>query len=138
MMMKHICNLLIVLFLTGCTKQHASTQDNSAVQSEASRFDFLDLKAGMDRGKVEEQVSALLSKPMTYSPYGNNLLGGTVQYRDGDWVLEVTYKPGAPAPTIVTTDGKTQGYPPIDETVIEYKTKKIPNQKHSATGKSAP
>jgi hypothetical protein len=58
----------------------SSTQDNSAVQSEASRFDFLDLKAGMDREKVEEQVSALLSKPMTYSPYGNPTRDGPSGY----------------------------------------------------------
>jgi hypothetical protein len=55
------------------------------------------------------------------------LTGGVVEYRDGDWVLEVTYKAGAPAPWVETPDGSMQHLPPIDETVLEYKIERIPD-----------
>ena len=80
----------------------------------------------MEREEVEEQIDAVLGKPNTYSPYGNNLRGGTVQYRDGIWVLEVVYKAGAPAPWVQNEDGTAQHYPPVDETIMEYKINKIP------------
>jgi hypothetical protein len=81
----------------------------------------------MARQKVEEEVANLLSRPQQYSPYGNNLNGGLVQYRDGEWVLEVTYKTGAPAPWVENADGSMQHLPPIDEAVLEYTIKRIPN-----------
>jgi hypothetical protein len=43
-------------------------------------------------------VAALLKTKMAYSPYGNSLRGGNVEYQDGGWVLRVSYKAGAPAP----------------------------------------
>jgi hypothetical protein len=82
----------------------------------------------MNRERVEDQVAALLRKQKSYSPYGNNLAGGTVAYRDGDWILEVVYKAGAPAPWVTLPDGSAQHYPPVDETVLEYKIKKHPNK----------
>jgi hypothetical protein len=93
-----------------------------------SGFSTLDLKPGTPRSTVEKQLADLLGKPNAYSPYGNNLQGGVVQYRNGDWLLEVTYKAGSPAPTIINQDGKTEGYPPIDETVIDHKIRKRPGK----------
>lgn len=95
-------------------------------QAAPSRFSSLNLKPGTPRLAVEKQVATLLDKPNVYSPYGNNLLGGVVQYRDGNWLLEITYKPGAPAPTIINANGQAQGYPPIDETVISHQIKQLP------------
>lgn len=89
----------------------------------------VELKVGMERQKVEDQIADLLSRPKQYSPYGNNLRGGAVQYRDGDWVLHVTYKAGAPAPWIKTSDGKAQHLPPMDETVLEYRIERGPPAK---------
>jgi hypothetical protein len=119
----HFAILFSVLFLFACSKSQPETK----TQSEVSRFHNLELKAGMKREKVEVQVATLLSKPNSYSPYENNLQGGIVKYHDGEWVLEIKYKAGAPAPTIINKEGKAQGYPPIDETIIEFKIEKIPN-----------
>lgn len=93
-----------------------------------SRLHHVELKVGIERQKVEDQVARLLSRTRQYSPYGNNLLGGIVEYRDGDWVLHVTYKAGAPAPWVTISDGVMQHLPPIDETVVEYKIERISNQ----------
>lgn len=92
-----------------------------------SRLHRVELKVGMERQKVEDQVARRLARQSQYSPYGNNLQGGVVQYRDGDWVLRVTYKAGAPAPWVKAPDGTMQHLPPIDETVLEYKLERIPD-----------
>jgi len=89
-----------------------------------SRFETLELKAGMKRAQVEKQVADFLGKRNKYSTGWSNLRGGTVQYRDGDWILEVVYKAGAPAPTVSTPDGGHRTYEPIDETVIRFEIKK--------------
>jgi hypothetical protein len=94
----------------------------------ASRLHQVVLKVGMERQEVEDQVARLLSRTKQYSPYGNNLRGGIVEYRDGDWVLHVTYKAGAPAPWVKTSDGAMQHLPPMDETVAEYKMERISNR----------
>jgi len=79
------------------------------------------LRAGMNREQVEQQVAAILGAQHAYSPHGNNLQGGTARYRDGDCVLTVTYKAGAPAPLFIDDQGQGGHYPPIDETVLEYR-----------------
>lgn len=76
----------------------------------------------MDREVVETQIAAALGKDSTYSPYGNNLRGGTVEYTDGELVLEVVYKPGATAPWVVGSSGVAEHRPPVDETVISFRT----------------
>ena len=93
---------------------------------QASRFHSLDLKMGMKRADIEKQVDALLGQPRKYSPYGNSLRGGIVLYHDGGWILEVNYKAGVPAPWFENKDGKMEHYPPVDETLLEYKIKKNP------------
>ena len=81
----------------------------------------MELKAGMKREQVEKQVAVILGRENTYSAYGNNLLGGTTQYRDGDWVLAVTYKADAISYMIKDNQGRAGCYPPIDETLLDYK-----------------
>ena len=85
----------------------------------------------MNREQVEEKVAVLLGTPNTYSTYGNNLRGGTVRYRDGDWILKVEYEAGAPAPWIIEEDGKAQHYPAVDESVLAFKIEEIPNKPDS-------
>ena len=101
---------------------------------ETSRFTTLDLKIGMNREQVEEKVAVLLGTRNTYSTYGNNLRGGTVRYRDGDWILTVDYKAGAPAPWIIGNDGNAQHYPPVDESVLAFEIEKIPTKADSGDG----
>jgi len=120
--------ILATLFLFGCLPQESTTLPEEVVRGEVSRFSGLDLKIGMKREQVEEKVAALLGKQKAYSLYGNNLRGGTVRYRHEDWVLEVIYQAGAPAPWILTKDGKAQHYPPVDETVLEFKIERIPDK----------
>ena len=126
--MRYVPILMTIVLLSGCSKPQVSTESQVAVQPERSRFESLELSTGMSRTDVEKQVGILLGQEKLYSPYGNNLRGGTIQYRDGDWVLEVKYKAGAPAPWVKNPDGTMQHYPPIDETVLEYKIERIPNQ----------
>jgi hypothetical protein len=121
---RHGCRVLI--WSDGPSKEWPRAIDDiraalsAKVDNITSRFAMLGLKKGMKREQVEKLVAALHGKRNMYSPYGNNLKGGTVQYRDGGSVLEVEYKPGSPAPTISKPDGTTQGYPPIDESVIAF------------------
>jgi hypothetical protein len=89
-------------------------------------FQTLRLAKGMNRQDVEVQVAKVLGRSNTYDRYGNDLRGGTVAYQHGNCVLTVTYKAGEPAPTVVTGDGHLQGYPPIDETVLDYRIEKQP------------
>jgi hypothetical protein len=110
--------IALCVFLAGCTKQ-----------AETSRFNGLDIKVGMNRDDVERKVAVLLNTQKTYSPYGNNLSGGVVQYRDGQWILEIRYQAGSPAPWIKNADGTAEHNPPVDETVIEYKIEKNPDAK---------
>ena len=118
---------MALIIVCGCSQLNETTQSQTIAEAEISRFHNLELKVGMNREEVEQQVSDLLEKPSQYSAYGNNLPGGTVQYRDGNWVLEVKYKSGAPAPRLRNSDGENVGLPPIDETVLEYSIHRSPN-----------
>ena len=121
-----------VLLVGGCQHQKASVSSVDGAHNDC-RFRTMDLKIGMNREQVEEKVAAILGKQDTYSPYGNNLQGGTVQYRDGNCVLAVTYKAGAPAPWVDDGQGHVVHYPPIDETVFEYKIfRETPDQRMKA------
>lgn len=80
----------------------------------------------MKRERVEDGIDALFGRAKQYSPHGNNLTGGTVEYRDGDRVLEVVYKPGAPAPWFETPDGTVTHLPPVDETVESFRLVRRP------------
>jgi len=124
-----VLGFVAAVFLFGCSYQEDTTVQEEEVQAEASRFSTLDLKVGMRREQVEEQVAVLLDKQKTYSPYGNNLRGGTVEYRDGAWILRVNYKAGVTAPWVQNSDGTVEHLPPVDETVIEYEIERIPNRK---------
>ena len=85
-----------------------------------SVFDTLQLTPGMPRAEAEAAIAHALGKERgDYSPYGNNLRGGTVEYKDATGaVLEVVYKAGAPAPWVQRPDGVAEHYPPVDESVI--------------------
>lgn len=84
-------------------------------------FDKIDLPVGTPREEAEKRIAAALGKPSTYSPYGNNLRGDTVEYTDGTIVLEVVYKAGTPAPWVTMPDGGAEHYPPVDESVISFR-----------------
>jgi len=136
--MKYIFSLLASLFILGCSQSDPTPEAAVPSQPEKSRFHSLDLKDGMNREEVEKQVAVLLGYQNRYGPYGNNLLGGIVHYRDGDWVLEIKYKAGAPAPRFINKDGENQGLPPIDETILDYTIERIPNHELKATVDTAP
>lgn len=74
----------------------------------------------MSREEIEAMIAASLGMQSTYSPYGNNLQGGTVLYRDGKRVLKITYKAGTPTPWVLNKDGIAQHHPPMDETVLNH------------------
>lgn len=114
--------------LVGCSQPRVTTNAQEVVQPKTSRFHSLELKAGMNREEVENKIATILNEPKTYSPYMNNLQGGVVEYRDEDWVLEVKYKAGMPAPWVVKPDGTMEHYPPTDETVLECKIEIIPKK----------
>jgi hypothetical protein len=98
----------------------------------------IDITAGMTRTTVEVQVARLLGKPSNYSPYANNLSGGTAEYRHGTCILEVKYRAGAPAPLVANPQGAVQHLSPKDETVIGYKFYDSPSSlERAANGSSA-
>ena len=109
--------LLAVLFGCGCSGRQSG-------DSRERGFDTLDLKVGMTRQQVENQLRDTPGPHDTL--YGNNLTGGVVLYREGDWFLEVVYQAGAPAPSIRRGDSAMVHYPPIDESVLQFKIRRIP------------
>ena len=127
-----LLSIMALATLLGCSVHQRTGKPDAPKPSELSRLHAIELEIGMQRQQVEDRVASLLSRPKQYSLYGNNLRGGVVQYRDGDWVLEVKYNAGAPAPWIETTDGAMQHLPPIDETIMEYKLEKNPNKQPEA------
>jgi hypothetical protein len=88
--------------------------------SDACKLCSLHLEVGMNRRLVEEKVAAVLGNKSSYSPMANNLTGGTISYREKGWVLQVTYRAGASAPSIRGHAGTVQDLQPIDETVLGY------------------
>jgi len=130
MRMKHRIGLALAVALATTLVARAGTAKDNPNDEQATtcRFKTLALTVGMKREKVEDQVAALLGQQRSYSPYGNNLTGGAVTYRDGNWTLEVVYKAGAPAPWIRLTDGSAQHYRPVDETVLDYNIRKLPDK----------
>lgn len=78
------------------------------------------LQAGMTRSDVEQKVAASLGQESHYSPYANNLAGGVVAYRDGNWILRVTYQQGSPAPRVINAAGVGEHMLPIDEKVLSF------------------
>jgi len=88
---------------------------------ETSKLAYLDIKVGIERARVESIIAEALNTENKYSPYGNNLQGGIVQYTDGRFILEIKYKAGAPAPYIKDKQGNAVHFPPTDETVESIK-----------------
>ena len=86
-----------------------------------SKLSQIQVKIGMERLSVEKLVSEILGIPNDYSPYGNNLRGGIVEYADGSTLLEVNYEPGLPAHWVINSNGIGEHYPPIDEKVISFR-----------------
>jgi ferredoxin len=88
----------------------------------------IQLQPGMERSAVEEKIAVLLEskRESTYNPYGNNS-GGLVEYRDGAWLLRVTYAMGSPAPWVPAPDGGDLIHlPPIEETLIKHEIRYMP------------
>ncbi len=83
-------------------------------------FAQMPVEVGTPRLALETQIAALLGESNVYSPYGNNLTGGTVSYRSADCELRVTFAPGAPAPRVTVASGGSEHLPPIDETVLSH------------------
>ena len=117
--------LFWAILCTGCSFHHGRMTSGEQ-DSCAAVFQTIRVAKGMNRQDVEIQVANVLNTRNTYDPYGSNLLGGTVDYQHGNCVLTVTYKAGAPAPNVVASDGHLQGYPPIDETVLDYRIERKP------------
>lgn len=85
------------------------------------KLDHIPLSIGMERSKVEKLVANALGSTSNYSPYGDNLMGGVVEYAEDSCVLEVIYKPGTPAPWVINSEGVGEHLPPIEETVISFR-----------------
>lgn len=97
----------------------------------ACPFSRMPVKIGMPRLELETRIAEVLEKANTYSPYGNNLLGGTVSYRSGNCELRVTFAPGVPAPRVIVASGGTEHLPPIDESVLSYRVVPTPSKQQN-------
>ncbi len=74
----------------------------------------------MERLDVEKKVATALGAESGYTPYGDALQGGTVEYREGPWTLRVVYSRGTPAPRVINAQGVGEHWPPIDSRVVKY------------------
>ena len=83
-------------------------------------FAQMPVEVGMARLALEARIAARLGKANQYSPYANNLPGGTFSYRSRDCALRVTFSPGAPAPRVAVAGGGSEHLQPIDETVLNF------------------
>ena len=110
-MQKFISILIGGLFLIGCVSANV----------KLSKLESIPIEIGMKREKVEEMVAQALGIANEYSPYGNNLTGGVVQYSEASKVLEITYNNGVPAPWVINQDGVAEHYQPVDETVQSFR-----------------
>ncbi len=103
--------------------------DSEAHPQDACRVCDLGISTGMARAEVEKKIAKLRGTPSAYSPYGNNLKGGLVEYLDRGWVLRVIYKSGSPAPWVVNKNGVAEHWPPIDESVLDLSVSKVSSAK---------
>lgn len=83
-------------------------------------FASVKLEINMPRLEAERRISGALGEPNKYSPYANNLSGGTTTYESRNCVLRVVYAAGAPAPIVSTPGGRIEHKPPKDETVVKF------------------
>jgi hypothetical protein len=100
---------------------------SDAASQTPQGFDGLELRAGMTREEAEKAIAISQGKERSeYSPYGNNLQGGTIEYVDPKTaaILEVTYKAGAPAPWVENASGVAEHYPPVDESVLTFRIRR--------------
>ena len=86
----------------------------------ACPFAQIPVEVGMSRMDLEVRIASLLGKTNTYSPYGNNLRGGTFSYPGRDCALRVTFASGVPAPRVDVAGGGSDHLQPIDETVLSH------------------
>jgi hypothetical protein len=80
----------------------------------------VDLKEGITRKEAEAKIAEVLGRRSDYSPYSDHFKGGTVLYREGDWLLRVTYSEGMAGPYVINGKGIVEHLAPIDETVLSY------------------
>ena len=86
----------------------------------------IDISEGMSRTDLEARLAKVSGRTSTYSPYANNLPGGTVEYREGRCVLTVVYRAGAPAPLVRAGPGRVEHLSPKDETVLTHRIRVDP------------
>ena len=94
---------------------------SAPVQDSQCALENVKLEVGMPRLEAETRIAVALGKQNEYSLYANNLLGGSVEYRDIACTLKVSFRPGAPAALLKTTEGDVVHRLPIDESVGEFK-----------------
>jgi hypothetical protein len=83
-------------------------------------FSSVRLKVNMPRLEAERRISAAIGETNNYSPYANNLSGGTAKYESQNCTLTVTYAAGAPAPMVRTQENVIEHMAPRDETVLKF------------------
>jgi hypothetical protein len=91
------------------------------IQDNQCTLENVKLEVGMPRLEAETRIAVALGKQNAYSLYANNLLGGSVEYRDIACTLKVSFRPGAPAALLRTTEGDIVHRLPIDESIGEFK-----------------
>ena len=110
--------LLVLATAAGAFPQSGGS---APVQDSQCALENVKLEIGMPRLEAETRIAVALGKQNEYSLYANNLLGGSVEYRDIACTLKVSFRPGAPAALLRTTEGDIVHRLPIDESVGEFK-----------------
>jgi hypothetical protein len=119
--MRHaIITACALALLAGCAVTSEDAKD--------SPLRHVTLVVGMKRLDAEQAIADATGLKSRYDIHAMDT-SREVQYRDGDTILVVKYKPGAPAPLFTNNDGQVQGLPPIDGEVISWTVETVPEKK---------
>ena len=130
--MKRVCVAALVV-LAAIDEVFAQISGSASLQNGQCSLENVQLEVGMPRLEAEAQIAAALGRRNEYSPYANNLRGGTAEYRDIACKLKVSFRPGAPAALLRTTEGVIVHRLPIDESVEGFKLELVRSPNHEPT-----
>jgi hypothetical protein len=118
--MKRVC-VALLLVVAAAAEVFAQHGGSASLQNSQCSLEKVKLEVGMPRLEAEAQIASALGRQNQYTLYANNLRGGSVEYSDIACKLRVSFRPGAPAALLRTTEGAVVHRLPIDESVEEFK-----------------
>ena len=120
--MKKIIILITALILTcSAFAQTPACHDEKKTAYSNWVEEFKELQPNMSRLETEKIIEKIREIKSTYDVYAMDISDIVVYKLDQKHVLLVWYKPGTPAPTIITSDGRRKHYPPKDGHYLKHR-----------------